>query len=679
MFRFFSKSLMNRLVGLFFLTAVIPIAIVVIISFYYSDLALERAAFNQLSSVNQIKKDQIIAYLKERMEDLSLLSKSRDVRDDYALLLDYHDAGGGDPNGAFDVSTKAYRDINEIMDPFFREYLDVYQYRDIFFICKAHGHVMYTAQKEDDLGTNLQVGPYRDSGLAKLWAKVLKKKKAVIVDFTHYAASNVPVAFVGAPVTAPNGNIYAVLALQLDTKKVNAIMQERTGMGETGETYLVGEDFLMRSDSRFSKDSTILKRKVDTAAVRQGLKHGKGLEVIKDYRGEKVLSCYSHLGLNEALGADFDWVIVSEIDESEAFAPIRNLGLQILWVGLLLAAVAAIVGYVSARFIAMPLKNLSEKVKEVSDGDLTVTMTRQDRMDEVGVLMNAFHNMLEMLRTQTRQIIEGSGTIASSISQISTTASQLAASASETSSSVSEITTTVEEVKQTAYLSNEKSGQMAQDAEKATEVSRAGTKATQEAIKGINFIKEEMEDVANSIVKLSEQTQSIGEIIAAVNDLADQSNLLSVNASIEAAKAGELGKGFAVVAQEVKSLADQSKEATNQVRTILNDIQKATSAAVMATERGTKAVGKGVELSAEAGESINALAESVSLAANASLQISTSSEQQLIGMDQLADAMESIKEASIQNVDGAKQLEAATRSLEDLGRDLKALAEQFRV
>jgi len=656
MFRFFSKSLMNRLVGLFFLTAVIPIAIVAVISFYYSDRALERAAFNQLSSVNQIKKDQIIGYLKERMEDLSLLSKSRDVRDDYALLLNYHDAGGGDPNGAFDVSTKAYRDINEIMDPFFREYLDVYQYRDIFFICKAHGHVMYTAQKEDDLGTNLQIGPYRDSGLAKLWAKVLKKKKAVIVDFTHYAASNVPVAF-----------------------EVNAIMQERTGMGETGETYLVGEDFLMRSDSRFSKDSTILKRKVDTAAVRQGLKHGKGLEVIKDYRGEKVLSCYSHLGLNEALGADFDWVIVSEIDESEAFAPIRNLGLQILWVGLLLAAVAAIVGYVSARFIAMPLKNLSEKVKEVSDGDLTVTMTRQDRMDEVGVLMNAFHNMLEMLRTQTRQIIEGSGTIASSISQISTTASQLAASASETSSSVSEITTTVEEVKQTAYLSNEKSGQMAQNAEKATEVSRAGTKATQEAIKGINFIKEEMEDVANSIVKLSEQTQSIGEIIAAVNDLADQSNLLSVNASIEAAKAGELGKGFAVVAQEVKSLADQSKEATNQVRTILNDIQKATSAAVMATERGTKAVGKGVELSAEAGESINALAESVSLAANASLQISTSSEQQLIGMDQLADAMESIKEASIQNVDGAKQLEAATRSLEDLGRDLKALAEQFRV
>src|SRR4030067_173625 len=114
-------------------------------------------------------------------------------------------------------------------------------------------------------------------------------------------------------------------------------------------------------------------------------------------------------------------------------------------------------------------------------------------------------------------------------------------------------------------------------------------------------IQEQMESIAQSIVRLSEQGQAIGEIIATVNDLAEQSNMLAVNAAIEAAKAGEQGKGFAVVAQEVKSLAEQSKQATAQVRTILGDIQKATSGAVMATEQGSKAGETGGRLSGGGG------------------------------------------------------------------------------
>ena len=136
---------------------------------------------------------------------------------------------------------------------------------------------------------------------------------------------------------------------------------------------------------------------------------------------------------------------------------------------------------------------------------------------------------------------------------------------------------------------------------------RAGRKSVESAIEGMQRIREQMESIAESIVQLSEQSQAIGEIIATVNDLAEQSNLLAVNAAIEAAKAGEQGKGFAVVAQEVKSLAEQSKQATAQVRTILGDIQKATSAAVMATEQGSKAVEAGVKQSGEAGESIRQL------------------------------------------------------------------------
>jgi len=276
-------------------------------------------------------------------------------------------------------------------------------------------------------------------------------------------------------------------------------------------------------------------------------------------------------------------------------------------------------------------------------------------------------------RSIAKPLTEGSNSLVSSINQISTTATQLSSSFSEATSSTSEISTTVEEVKQTSRLSYEKAEHVTKMAEKALEVSKEGKKSTDDTISGMSRIKEEMEYIAGSIIKLSEQIESIGEIISVVNDLADQSNLLSVNAAIEASKAGDYGKGFAVVAQEVKVLAEQSKEATHQVKNILGDIQKATSAAVMATERGSKAVERGLSLSMLSGEAIRILAESVSESTQASIQISLSSKEQLVGMDQLALGMENIKVASIQNMDSAKQLESATKGMKDLGQKLNDL------
>ncbi|HUX50505.1 MAG TPA: methyl-accepting chemotaxis protein, partial [Spirochaetia bacterium] len=176
-----------------------------------------------------------------------------------------------------------------------------------------------------------------------------------------------------------------------------------------------------------------------------------------------------------------------------------------------------------------------------------------------------------------------------------------------------------------------------------------------------------------------ERSQAIGEIISVVGDLAEQSNVLAVNASIEAAKAGDQGKGFAVVAREIKSLADQSRRATSQVRTILGDIQKATSMAVMAAEQGSKAVDAGVTQSAEVTVAIRVLGESIDEASQASAQISVSSQEQLVGMDQIAIAMESIRDASTQNIASTKQAENAAQQLHDLGRRLKGLIAQFQV
>jgi PAS domain S-box-containing protein len=284
----------------------------------------------------------------------------------------------------------------------------------------------------------------------------------------------------------------------------------------------------------------------------------------------------------------------------------------------------------------------------------------------------------KMERELTRvleEVQEAVNVLSSSASEILLSTTEAASGISETATAVSETTTTVEEVRQAAQVTSQKAGQVSENAQMAVKTAQNGKNAVKELIEGMNHIRERVESIAESIVRLSEQGQSISEIITTVNDIADQSNLLAVNAAIEAAKAGEQGKGFAVVAQEIKSLAEQSKQATARVRAILGDIQKGTTAAVMATEQGSKAAEAGTRQSVTAEETIGILADYISEASQAATQISVSSQQQMAGMEQVASAMENIKQTSAQNAVSARQVETAAHNLHDLSQKLKQLLE----
>ena len=679
MIGFLAKSLIRKLVAIFLVLALAPIGIVAWLAFRDARAALEADAFETLEAVASLKRSQILAYMEARVRDLTVLAKSRDVKEAFDKLTAFHDSSGATATGPYNVSSEEYAKIFADIDPFFRTYTDAYGYYDIFFLCAAHGHVMYTMAKEQDLGTNLSSGPYRDSGLARLWAEVTKEKRPSMVDYTHYEPSGEPAMFVGSPVLDEKEEVCAVIALQVSTKQIDAIMQATTGMGDTGETYLVGEDLLMRSDSRFEETSTILKQKVETVAARAALEDKSGKGIIDDYRGVSVLSCYSHFGLNEHFDTNFEWAIISEVNEAEAFAAVGALKHRIIWAALLIGLLAALAGYLVARSTAKPIAGVSGLAVKISEGDLTTSVSANGRADEVGVLTAAFGKMAESLRQQVAEIQGGVNTLGASVSEISSSASQLAASAAETASSVTETTTTAEELKQTAQVASEKAGAVSEGAQRAAKASQVGQTAVTETRDGIVRIREQMESVAESVVTLSEKSQDIGAIISSVDDLAEQSNLLAVNAAIEAAKAGEQGKGFAVVAQEIKSLAEQSRQATTEVRTILSDIQKAMSAAVMATEQGTKAVDAGMKQSEDASEAIGHLSTGAQEAAQSAIQIAASSQQQLAGVEQVTAAMESIKQASTQNVDSSRALEEAGRNLTELGNTLKKFAAQYKV
>jgi methyl-accepting chemotaxis protein len=336
------------------------------------------------------------------------------------------------------------------------------------------------------------------------------------------------------------------------------------------------------------------------------------------------------------------------------------------------------VGALSRNFQRMTssLQEMAGVAKQIAASDLRVKVKPQSERDELG---NALATMVESLRKTTSDLSEGVNVLASSASEILAATTQVASGAAETGTAIAETTTTVEEVKQTAQNASQKAKSVSETAQRTMQVAQTGRRSVDASIEGMKRIQAQMESIAENVVRLSEQSQSIGEIIATVNDLAEQSNLLAVNAAIEAAKAGEQGRGFAVVAQEVKSLAEQSKQATAQVRAILGEIQKATTAAVLSTEQGSKAVEAGVKQSSEAGESIRMLADGITEAAQAATQIAASSQQQMVGTDQVALAMENIKQASAQNVAGTKQAETAAHNLHSLGQKLKQLVDQFKV
>ncbi len=345
--------------------------------------------------------------------------------------------------------------------------------------------------------------------------------------------------------------------------------------------------------------------------------------------------------------------------------------------------------------IVVPLNKLSILAEKISGrNDLNADIPVQNRKDEIGRLGKAFKQMLENLRGSTTDISQLEETVnhrthelssilkevkdtvnvlAATSSEILAASTQVATGAVQTAASITETSTTVEEVRQAAQLSSQKAAEVSENAHHVVQISQDGQKAVDETVHGMDHIRQQMELIAQAIIKLSEQSQSIGGIIASVSDVADQSNLLAVNAAIEAAKAGEQGKGFAVVAQEIKSLAEQSKKATNQVRTILFDVQKATSAAVMAAEQGNKAVEAGVKQSIQAGEAINILAVSTQEAANVATQIVASSKQQLIGMDQIGVAIRTINQAGGENAASMKQVKQSAQDLNELGLKLKAL------
>jgi len=331
--------------------------------------------------------------------------------------------------------------------------------------------------------------------------------------------------------------------------------------------------------------------------------------------------------------------------------------------------------YRSFKRMHSRLVEMAQTLQSISEGHLDVHPTPESSDDVIGTALDL---MVKNLRDLTGRIANGATSLAAASAETSASAAQLSASTAESASAISETTATMEEVRQTASMMNNNAASVAENARQGGQMAQQSRERVKDISEAIRLISSRMDFIAQHTVELSEKNQKIGEIISVVNDIADQSNILAVNASIEAAKAGEEGKGFAVLAEEIRNLAEQSKQATREIKIILDDIQKATSATVMATEEGSKAVAKGEQQTETVGKVILELASSVSNSSRSADTIASSAREQLKGIEQVTLAMESIRTASQQNKDSARQLEETSASMKNLGQELMQLVQRFK-
>ena len=320
-------------------------------------------------------------------------------------------------------------------------------------------------------------------------------------------------------------------------------------------------------------------------------------------------------------------------------------------------------------------EEVAASARVVASGDLRAQLPLRSEQDTLGL---ALRDMLAQLRAFALQNQEFSGHLALSSQSLVTATTQQATSVNQQSAAIAETTAAVEEVRTSSRHAVEVAGDVARQAEEARTVAAQGVQAAQDAEQGMLALQGRVDDIAQNMLNLSRHSRQISEIIETVADIADQSNLLALNAAIEANRAGEQGRGFAVVAQEIRTLAEQSKSATQQIRRMLEDVQHATNAAVLATEEGSKQAQVGTALIGRAGQTIQALGGVNDDAARMAGQISESVQQHALSMEQIAIAMNDINEATLQHLNVTQDNQQVARHLQELVEQLNALTVRYR-
>ena len=507
---------------------------------------------------------------------------------------------------------EAFSPVDAAGVDFYKKYIEQYGYYDLFLV-NPDGYVFYTVTKESDYQTNMVSGKFKNSGLGKLVQRVLETKKFSLADFEPYAPSaGDPAAFIAQPVVH-TGKVELVVALQLSLEAINRIMQQRQGLGQTGETYLIGPDKLMRSDSFLDPTNHSVKASfanpqkgsVDTNAARAALSGKTGAEIVIDYNGNPVLSAYTPVKLQGA-----NWALLAEIDESEAFAAINSLKWAMGIIAVI--AIAAIIG------LALVITtSITRPINRIIDG-----------------------------------LNSGADQVAAASSQVSSASQSLAEGASEQAASLEQTTASMEEMSSQTKANAENAGQ--------------ADVLMKEAKGIIEGAGQDMTEMASSMQQISEAGAEIGKIVKSIDEIAFQTNLLALNAAVEAARAGEAGMGFAVVADEVRALAMRAAEAAKNTQELVEQT-------VSRINQGSELVEKTQTGFSEITESAGKVAALVAEISSASKEQSQGIGQVNTAMVQMDQVTQQVAANAEESASSSEELSAQASTMKDMVLELVSM------
>ncbi|MBI3578215.1 MAG: methyl-accepting chemotaxis protein [Ignavibacteriales bacterium] len=340
--------------------------------------------------------------------------------------------------------------------------------------------------------------------------------------------------------------------------------------------------------------------------------------------------------------------------------------------------IAIALGVFIARMMSKPVKGLLGQAEEIANGNLTIEVVQHSK-DEVGQLEAAFKRMVESLRETLTQVGEASSAVASASSQISSSTEEMAAGAQEQTSQAGEVASAVEEMTKTIIENSKNAGTTADTAKEAKRAAEQGGNVVEETVSGMKRIAEVVRKSAGTVQELGKSSDQIGEIIGVIDDIADQTNLLALNAAIEAARAGEQGRGFAVVADEVRKLAERTTKATKEIAGMIKKIQTDTQGAVVSMEEGTNQVDEGIKLADKAGVSLNEIVGISQKVTDMVTQIAAASEQQSSASEQISKNVEAISAVTQQTATGTQQIARAAEDLNRLTDNLQNLVGKFKL
>lgn len=414
---------------------------------------------------------------------------------------------------------------------------------------------------------------------------------------------------------------------------------------------------------------------------------------------------------------EWDWIIGVGSYLEEFTAPVNSVRNAILLLGLLCLTVSLAAGFFMARSIARPIKEVAGVAELMAQGDLSRTVHIKSK-DEIGVLATAFNGMINYLQgaataaekiaandlTVTveprsekdtfghafkkmlgnlsgmiRQLSQNAQELVSAATEIASSSEQMSRGAKDQSDQVGQVSTAIEEMNAAISESAKNAGSVSDASKRASENASQGGLIVSETINGMHKIAEVVRQSAGSIGQLAEAADKIGEIIDVIDDIADQTNLLALNAAIEAARAGEQGRGFAVVADEVRKLAERTGKATGQITEMIKGIQNQTSDAVTSMESGIKEVETGRQLADQAGASLNEIVTMTQEVMAMIQQIATATEEQSAAAEGVLKNIDYISTVTKETARGAEQSAAAAEELSRQADGLNRMVEKFRI